>query len=242
MNSQDQNLTGAAEAQLAKDTTPINPADYAVRLTTTLNRLKAAGACRERYAHLVKALGGTSVDHDAPINLLTILELNGTEDCLWALCATEQNCDQVARLMAADFAEAVLPIFERELPNDMRPRQAIQAARYFAVGRIGAAARAAAGAAAGAAAWDAARAAAGAAAWDAARAAAGAAAWDAARAAAWDAAGAAAGAAAWDAAGAAAGAAARAAAWDAAWDAAGAAARAAQSEIIKRYLLPEASC
>jgi hypothetical protein len=244
MNSQDQNLTGAAEAQLAKDTTPINPADYAVRLTTTLNLLKKAGACRERYAHLVKALGGTSVDHNAPINLLTILELNGTEDCLWALCATEQNCDQVARLMAADFAEAVLPIFERELPNDMRPRQAIQAARYFAVGRIGAAVRDAARAAVRAAVRDAAEAAE-AAAWAAAEAAvrdaARAAAWAAARAAVRDAAEAAAAAvraaaeaaawaAAWDAA--------EAAAWAAAWDAAGA----AQSEIIKRYLLPEASC
>jgi hypothetical protein len=244
--SQDQNLTGAAQAQLAKDTTPINPADYAVRLTTTLNLLKKAGACRERYAHLVKALGGTSVDHNAPINLLTILELNGTEDCLWALCATEQNCDQVARLMAADFAEAVLPIFERELPNDMRPRQAIQAARDFAVGRIGAAARDAAWDAAWAAARDAARAAARDAAWAAARDAAWDAAWaaarDAARAAARDAAWAAARDAAWDAARAAAGDAAWDAAWDAARAAAGDAARAAQSEIIKRYLLPEASC
>ena len=78
-----------------------------ITLTTTLNRLRAAGACESRYAHLLRALGGTSLDHDAPINLLTILEHNGTEDCLWALCATAENCDQVARLMAADFAEAV---------------------------------------------------------------------------------------------------------------------------------------
>ena len=54
-------------------------------MTTTLNRLKAAGACRERYAHLVKSLGGTGFDHDAPISLLTILESNGVEDTLWCL-------------------------------------------------------------------------------------------------------------------------------------------------------------
>jgi hypothetical protein len=196
----------------------INPADYAMRLTTTLNRLRDAGACRERYAHLVRALGGTAFDHDAPINLLAILEHNGTEDCLWALCATAENCDTVARLMAADFAEAVLPIFERERPNDRRPRVAIETARRFARAEVEceelAAARtaawAAAGAAARAAAWAAARAAARAAAGDAARTAARAAAGDAAR----------------TAAGAAAG--------DAAW----AAARDAQAEIIRRYLLP----
>jgi len=130
-----------------------------VKLTTTLNRLRAAGACESRYAHLLRALGGTSVDHDAPINLLTILEHNGMDDCLWALCATAENCDQVARLMAADFAEAVLPLYELRYPNDLRPRSAIEAARRFARSEITAAARAAAWAAAWAAARDAARAA-----------------------------------------------------------------------------------
>src|ERR1035441_8575617 len=54
-------------------------------ITTTLNRLKAAGACPPRYAHLVQALGGTSFDHDAPINLLTVLEHNGPDDVAWVL-------------------------------------------------------------------------------------------------------------------------------------------------------------
>ena len=67
--------------------TRLVPGDRA-RLTTTLNLLKARHACEERYKHLVQALGGTSYDHDKPINLLTILDLNGTADCLWALCAT----------------------------------------------------------------------------------------------------------------------------------------------------------
>src|ERR1035438_7392938 len=101
--------------------------EHAQYLSTTLNLLHKAGACRDRYAHLVAALGGTSFAHDAPINLLTILKHNGTEDCLWALCATEQNCDKIARVMAADFAEAVLPLFERERLEDDRPRKAIAA-------------------------------------------------------------------------------------------------------------------
>jgi hypothetical protein len=201
----------------------ITPAEHAVRLTTTLNRLWEARACSTGYATLLAGIGGPSFDHDAPINLLTILQTNGVEDCLWALCATEQNCDKVARLMAADFAEAVLPIYEKDYPNDMRPRAAINATRAFALGKIRAAARDAAWAAARDAAW----AAAGDAAWDAARDAAGDAAGAAARAAARVAAGAAARDAARDAAGAAAW---PCPAWAAAWD--------AQAAIVKQYLLP----
>jgi hypothetical protein len=220
----------------------------AVLLTTSLYRLRKFHACESRYSHLVSALGEDYGDK-TPINLLRILEANGVEDCLWALCATDQNCDMVARLMAADFAEGVLPLYEQRYPNDTRPRAAIQAARDYAHGRIGAAAwdaaRDAARDAASAAAWDAA--------WGVAKDAASAAAWgvakDAARDAAWaaawgvakDAARAAARAAAWDVAKDAARAAARAAAWwDAAWDAAWAAAwdvaRDAQAVIIRRYL------
>ena len=177
-------------------------------LTTTLNLLRKAGACKDRYKHLVKALGGRNFAHDAPINLLTILAHNGVEDCLWALCATAEDCDKVARFMAADFAEAVLPIFERERPGDDRPRKSIAAARALARGEIGAAVRDAAGTAA----WDAA--------WDAA----GTAARDAARTAAW--------AAAW-----AAGTAAWAAAKTAAWAAPRTAAGDAQKQIVLKYLL-----
>jgi len=110
----------------------INP----VALTTTLYSLRKHHACESRYWHLVGALGTKWGDKE-PINLLTILEHNGARDCLWALCATDQNCDKVARLMAADFAEAVLPIYERHYPGKMQPRVAIQAARDYAHGRIG---------------------------------------------------------------------------------------------------------
>jgi hypothetical protein len=188
-----------------------------MKLTTTFKRLRAAGACKTRYKFLRAALKG--VKDTKPINLLTILETNGFDDALWALQATTENCDTVARLMAADFAEEVLPIWQK-YSADKRPELAIKAARDFAHGRITASERAAAGDAAwdvaGAAAW----AAAGAAAWAAAWATAGAAAWAAARDAAW--------------------AAARDAAGDAAWDDAGDAARDAardkQKEIFARYL------
>ena len=197
-------------------------------LTTTFRRLRSAGACTERYKFLRAALKG--VKDTEPINLLTILRTNGLDDALWALSATSKNCDKVARLMAADFAEEVLPIW-RKYSQDKRPELAIKAARDSAHGRISVEELDAAWAAARDAAWAAAWAAAGAAARDAAR--------DAARAAARDAAGAAARDTAW----AAAWAAARDTAWAAAWAAAGAAARdaawAKQIEIFTRYLQEE---
>lgn len=177
-------------------------------LVTSLHRLRKHGACEDRYDHLVSKLGPTWGDKDE-INLLDILKHNGTADCLWALRATVEHPEgyRVMRLMAADFAEAVLPIFEKEYPDDSRPRKAIEAARKYARGEITDQERDAARDAARAAgvAWDA---------WDAA--------WVAARAAgaARDAARAAAGAA-W-------------AAW-ATGDAARAAG-AAQAEIIRKYL------
>lgn len=42
---------------------------------------------------------------------------------------------RVARLFAARCAQRVLTIFEREQPNDKRPREAIETARRFAVGQ-----------------------------------------------------------------------------------------------------------
>ena len=182
-----------------------------MKLTTTFALLREASACKPRYTFLRESLSREEYADDTPINLLTILETNGLEDALWALSATAENCEKVARFMAADFAEQVLPIWEK-YSKDKRPELAIKASRDFANGLITDQA------------WDAARDAAEDAAEDA---------WDAARAAARAAAGAA-GATAGDAARAA-----WAAALDAAedaWAAAGDAARAKQREIFLSYL------
>ena len=48
--------------------------------------------------------------------------------------------EKTLRLFAADCAEHVLGIYEKQYPNDERPRKAIQAARDFANGLIDAAA------------------------------------------------------------------------------------------------------
>jgi hypothetical protein len=95
--------------------------------------------------------------------------------------------DKIARLFAADCAYHVLEIFERVHPDDLRPRQATEAARAFARGEINQQDMTVAWTAARDAAWDAAWTAARAAAWAATRAATRAAARAAAGAAAWDA-------------------------------------------------------
>jgi hypothetical protein len=44
--------------------------------------------------------------------------------------------DKAAQLFAADCAEHVLPIYEKEYPDDDRPRKAVQATRDYANGKI----------------------------------------------------------------------------------------------------------
>jgi len=106
-------------------------------LTTTFNLLRKADACKESYTKLRKALKALKgVKDTEPINLITILDVLNIEDALWALRATEQNCDKVARLMASDFAQEALPTWKKYYPNDNRPADAIQAARDFANGLI----------------------------------------------------------------------------------------------------------
>lgn len=176
-------------------------------LTTTLAEIRAASPCEEGWRKLLRHLGKTAAEakaDTAEIPLSVVLDGNGMDDALWVLdCAI---CNQrIIALFAADCAERVLPIFEREMPGDDRPRRAIEAARDQ---NLSASARGAA--------WEAACASARAA--RAARASARAAAWASARAAAW---------AALDSA--------RAAALDSAGAPAWEAARAAQSSRLRQY-------
>jgi len=221
---------------------------------TTLKQIRQHKPCGIKrgsnigYDKLRTTLGKGYGDN-TPIAFSTIIESNGLDDALWCIRSVCPEHDKEARLFASDCAESVLHIYEKDYPNDNRPREAIKAARGYANGLIGAAgaadreaAWAAAGeatrAAAGEAAWEASWAARAAAeeAWEAARLAARAAAWAAARAAA---AGEAVGEAAWAVAGEAARATARAAAWETAgataWEAARATTRAVQSNLLIHY-------
>ncbi|MES2320148.1 MAG: hypothetical protein V4631_21945, partial [Pseudomonadota bacterium] len=108
-----------------------------MKLTTTFNLLRSKGACTEGYRKLAKHLGGVEeYGAEKEINLLTILDSNGFDDAVWCLKATVQDADVVKRLIACDFAESVLHIFEAKRPGDDRPRKAIEAARGFAAGTV----------------------------------------------------------------------------------------------------------
>jgi len=205
-------------------------------LTTTLKQLRKAGACYEGYNKVVRSLQNLPFTekyndscsyirfaHKEEINILDILESNGVDDCLWALCATTQKCDKVARLMAVKFVREV-----QYLITDPSSLNALDVAERFANGEATeeelAVAREAARDAARDAAWTEARDVARNAAWTVARNAAWTVVRDAALDAAWTAARDAAWTTAWT------------AAREAAWTAAREAAKAKQAEIIKSFL------
>jgi hypothetical protein len=158
-----------------------------MKFTTTLAILRSHQPCSSGWTKLLRTLG-SDYPETKPIDFATILASNGLDDALWGLRGVlpeqEKDRDRLARVFACDCAESVLHIYEKEFPEDKRPREAIRVSRAFAEGKATRDELAAARDAARDAAWDAARAAARDAAWAAARAAARDAAWDAARAAA----------------------------------------------------------
>ena len=60
-----------------------------------------------------------------------------SEDKLWLLLREPFFTDQQLALIACDFAAAVLPIYEAEVPGDTRPRDAIDTVRRYARGGVG---------------------------------------------------------------------------------------------------------
>lgn len=197
-----------AEFERLLATPPALTFDFSITVGQLQRAVSHGVLCRDgvtealETAKLTRAKAGTVITLPAALDAgLSVGQI------MWACALLGEAAAPALRLFAADCAEMVLPLYERDYPDDPRPRKAIEAARGCALGVVTAQDLAAAMAAARDAAWDAA--------W----AAAGATARDAARDAAWAAAMAAAGATAW--------AAARAAARDAAWDAC--------AQLLRRY-------
>ena len=157
-------------------------------LTFTYDRVAALRPSADMLLAATEKLGGVAVWKARGFSFREMADAGiQFDDLVWlAMEASREDpgIERRVRLWGADCAAHVLPIFEREMPGDARPRQAIEAARGFARGTVSDAALAAARDATMDATMDATRAAA----WAAARAAASdarAAARDAARAAAW---------------------------------------------------------
>lgn len=106
-------------------------------LYTTFKLLREQGACQADYDKFAGIKGGVEqYGDDTPIPLDEIVEAMGLADSLWALRALTAPIPSWVYLMLAEYAERVLPIFERWHPEDERPRKAIQAVRDFVAGKI----------------------------------------------------------------------------------------------------------
>jgi len=128
--------------------------DTIKEITTTLAKIREHRPCKRGWVKLDKSLGGIkSYGLHTPVKFSQIAESNGLDDAVWCLRSICPEHEKEVRLFAADCAESVLHLYEKE-HEDTRPRDAIQAARDFANGLIGDDVRDAAWDAAGDAAWD----------------------------------------------------------------------------------------
>ena len=99
-------------------------------LHITFNSIKFHEACSEGYDPLSNYLGGDSnYGMDTPISLIKCLESNPIKDVIWALRATLEDSKEFSQKFAIACAEHVLPIFEKEFPEDKRPRLVLEAAK-----------------------------------------------------------------------------------------------------------------
>ena len=81
--------------------------------------------------------GSINGAEDNPIPLTEVIDVCGINDVLWTLqCCTEpEKACRVSQILACDYAEHVLPIYEKQYPGDTRPRDAIALARRYTKGQ-----------------------------------------------------------------------------------------------------------
>jgi len=98
-----------------------------IHATVTRASILRAQPCSDGYGRFLAFFG--HLDVEEPIPLLDCLQSNDVLEVFWALRAVNQDIRAALPLLAADIAEAVLPLFEWHRPGDDRPRRAIEAAR-----------------------------------------------------------------------------------------------------------------
>ena len=94
---------------------------------TTLNKIRKNSPCQNGWQKLLAGLNKSGPD-DEPLPMVTILDLNGLDDALWALRATD--CDRESRLLAVAYARQV-----QHLMTDERSIACIDVAERFANGK-----------------------------------------------------------------------------------------------------------
>ena len=93
-------------------------------ICTTLNKIREHAACADGWQKLLAGLNKAGPD-DEPLPLVRILDINGIDDALWALRATD--CDREARLLAVAYARLV-----QHLMTDARSIAALDVAERYA--------------------------------------------------------------------------------------------------------------
>ena len=104
-------------------------------LYTTLELLKKQSACLEGMKTLIDSLA-PNYPKDKQISLAHIFKSNGFDHAMWALRATTVDARKFTAHMAIDFAFRVIDNFEKQFPDDKRPRTALEQTEAFLDGKI----------------------------------------------------------------------------------------------------------
>ena len=102
----------------------------------TLSDIRKRRPCKDGWRKLLKSLNKTKAD-ETEVTFSYIAENNDVFDALWCLrCIDTKKHRKEISYLCADMAQSVLHIYEKEYPDDKRPRDCIQAVRDFADGKI----------------------------------------------------------------------------------------------------------
>ena len=105
------------------------------KYTVKLKDIRKNEPCEDRWKKLLEHLGVSPSDaktDETPISLMTILDSNGFDDCIWCFCALDEKHENSVRLLVCDFAERSMKYVSED---EKRPQLAIDTARKYANGQ-----------------------------------------------------------------------------------------------------------
>jgi hypothetical protein len=97
-----------------------------MKYTVTVNQLLAYGPCSDGLKLLETVAAELGLDPDQPVDFSMVLDRGGLKYAAWAL---RTQPTELSQRVAVRFAELALPVWEARHPDDLRPRQAIEAAK-----------------------------------------------------------------------------------------------------------------
>lgn len=107
-------------------------------LSLTYSELKNLDPCPKRLRKVAKLMGGVRKWGHRRITAREAAEAGiEFDDLLWVaatIALTDNRVKRRLRLFLTDCAARMLPVFEKQHPDDARPREAIMAARQFVSG------------------------------------------------------------------------------------------------------------